>query len=263
MSCLVMKFGGASVSNTKNIIKISEIIVEKSKKYKKLVFVVSAMGKTTNKLLKLAKTINENPSKREQDMLISVGERITMSLLSMALQKKGKKSISFTGSQGGIITTSDHLDAKIIEVKPFRVLKALNDNNIVIVAGFQGVSIEKEITTLGRGGSDTTAVALAIALKAKLVEFYKDVDGIYSVDPKKNKNAIFYKKLSHEKALKILDKNEHKILHPRCVKLASNNNISLNILNFKRDKFLKKNKKFTNIEKEYFKKVSKNVYEIN
>ena len=142
-----MKFGGASVSNAKNIIKISDIIIEKSKQYKKLVVVVSAMGKTTNKLLKLALTINDNPSKREQDMLISVGERITISLLSMALQKKGKKSISFTGSQGGIITTSNHLDAKIIDVKPLRVLKALNDDNIVIVAGFQGVSREKEKTT--------------------------------------------------------------------------------------------------------------------
>ena len=254
-----MKFGGASVSNAKNIIKISDIIIEKSKQYKKLVVVVSAMGKTTNKLLKLALTINDNPSKREQDMLISVGERITMSLLSMALQKKGKKSISFTGSQGGIITTSNHLDAKIIDVKPLRVLKALNDDNIVIVAGFQGVSREKEITTLGRGGSDTTAVALAVALKAKIVEFYKDVDGIYEKDPKKDKSSFFYEKLSHEKALKILEKNEHKILHPRCVKLASNNNISLNILNFKN----RKNKKFTNIEKVSFKKGTKNVYEIN
>ncbi|NGX32621.1 MAG: Aspartokinase [Candidatus Anoxychlamydiales bacterium] len=254
-----MKFGGASVSNAKNIIKISDIIIEKSKQYKKLVVVVSAMGKTTNKLLKLALTINDNPSKREQDMLISVGERITMSLLSMALQKKGKKSISFTGSQGGIITTSNHLDAKIIDVKPLRVLKALNDDNIVIVAGFQGVSTEKEITTLGRGGSDTTAVALAVALKAKIVEFYKDVDGIYEKDPKKDKSSFFYEKLSHEKALKILEKNEHKILHPRCVKLASNNNISLNILNFKN----RKNKKFTNIEKVSFKKGTKNVYEIN
>ncbi|NGX50053.1 MAG: Aspartokinase [Candidatus Anoxychlamydiales bacterium] len=254
-----MKFGGASVSNAKNIIKISDIIIEKSKQYKKLVVVVSAMGKTTNKLLKLALTINDNPSKREQDMLISVGERITMSLLSMALQKKGKKSISFTGSQGGIITTSNHLDAKIIDVKPTRVLKALNDDNIVIVAGFQGVSREKEITTLGRGGSDTTAVALAVALKAKIVEFYKDVDGIYEKDPKKDKSSFFYEKLSHEKALKILEKNEHKILHPRCVKLASNNNISLNILNFKN----RKNKKFTNIEKVSFKKGTKNVYEIN
>ncbi len=263
MSCLVMKFGGVSVSNAKNILKISDIIIEKSKQYKKLVVVVSAMGKTTNKLLKLALSINENPSKREQDMLISVGERITMSLLSMALQKKGKKSISFTGSQSGIITTSDHLDAKIIDVKPFRILKALKENNIVIVAGFQGVSKEKEITTLGRGGSDTTAVALAVALKAKVVEFYKDVDGIYEEDPKKNKNATFFKKLTYEKALQIIENNEKKILHPRCVKLASNNNISLNILNFKKRKNLFKNKKFTNIANPSLKKEKKNVYEIN
>jgi len=261
MSCLVMKFGGVSVSNAKNILKIADIIIEKSREYKKLVVVVSAMGKTTDKLLKLSKSINENPPKREQDMLISVGERISMSLLSMALQKKGKKSISFTGSQSGIITCSNHLDAKIIDVKPFRIIKALEDNNIVIVAGFQGVSLDKEITTLGRGGSDTSAVALGVALNAN-VEFYKDVDGIYSKDPKKNKDAILYKNLTFEKALKIIEKNEKKILHPRCVKLALENNISLKILNFKKFKNNKNKKKFTIIKKESFKKVSKNVYEI-
>ncbi|NGX63173.1 MAG: Aspartokinase [Candidatus Anoxychlamydiales bacterium] len=262
MSCLVMKFGGVSVSNAKNILKIADIIIEKSKEYKKLVVVVSAMGKTTDKLLKLSKSINENPPKREQDMLISVGERISMSLLSMALQKKGKKSISFTGSQSGIITCSNHLDAKIIDVKPFRIIKALNDNNIVIVAGFQGVSLDKEITTLGRGGSDTSAVALGVALNASIVEFYKDVDGIYLEDPKKNKDSIFYKNLTFEKALKIIEKNKKKILHPRCVKLASENNISLKIINFKKFKKNKNKKKITIIKKESFQKVSKNVYEI-
>lgn len=263
MSCLVMKFGGVSVSNAKNILKIADIIIEKSFEYKRIVVVVSAMGKTTNKLLKLAKSINDKPSKREQDMLFSVGERISMSLLSMALQKKNKKSISFTGSQSGIITSSNHLDATIIDVKPFRILEALNDNNIVIVAGFQGVSREKEITTLGRGGSDITAVALAIALNAEIVEFYKDVDGIYNDDPKKNKDAIFFDNLTPEKALKIIEKNKEPILHPRCIKLASDNSISLIIKNFKNVKNRKKKKKYTKIQKEPFKKVTKNVYEIN
>src|SRR3989304_7244603 len=175
MQTIVLKFGGASVANIKNILKIADIIIDRSKVYKNILVVVSAMGKTTNKLINLAKRINENPSKREQDMLISVGERISMALLCMALEKKGKDAISFTGSQSGIITNDDHLQAKILDVKPFRILDALNKGKIVIVAGFQGVSLSKEITTLGRGGSDTSAVALGISLNADCIEFYKDV----------------------------------------------------------------------------------------
>ncbi|NGX28283.1 MAG: Aspartokinase [Candidatus Anoxychlamydiales bacterium] len=259
MSVLIMKFGGASVNGAKSFLKIAEIIIERSKEFKKIVVVISAMGKTTNKLLKLARTIDDNPPKREQDMLISVGERISMSLLSMALQKKGKKSISFTGSQSGIITSSNHLDAKIIDIRPKRIVKALEDDNIVIVAGFQGVSEQKEITTLGRGGSDTSAVAIAVALRADFVEFYKDVAGIYDLDPKKNKNAKFFQKLSFEKALKIIQKSSHPVLHPRCIKLALDNNLSLTVKSFKN---FKKQKKFTIISKKTFKKVVKNVYEL-
>ncbi len=263
MSCLVMKFGGASVAKPKDFLKIAQIIVDKTKEYERIVVVVSAMGKTTNKLLELAKKVNDQPSKREQDMLVSVGERISMSLLSMALQKIGMKSISFTGSQSGIITCSNHTNAKIIDVRPQRIIDALNAKNIVIVAGFQGVSKEKEITTLGRGGSDTSAVALAVALQCSVVEFYKDVDGIYDDDPKINKNAKFFDKLSHSQALKIIQKSSHAVLHPRCVKLASDNNINLIVRSFKNIKKSENKKKFTIIGKETFKKVKKVVYEFN
>ncbi len=261
MKTLIMKFGGASVATPKRFLKIADIIKQKTKEYKNIVVVVSAMGKTTDKLLSLVKQINQNPSKREQDMLISVGERISISLLAMSLEKKGLESISFTGSQSGIITCSKHLNAKIIDVRPFRIIDALNNNKIVIVAGFQGVSEDKEITTLGRGGSDTSAVALAIALSAKTVEFYKDVDGIFSEDPKLNKKAVFFEKLSHLQAIDIVKKNQRFVLHPRCIKMASDNNIDLIIKNFKKAFNLKSNKKKTIIKKDTFTKVQKSVYE--
>ena len=258
MQTIVLKFGGASVANIKNILKIADIIIDRSKVYKNILVVVSAMGKTTNKLINLAKRINENPSKREQDMLISVGERISMALLCMALEKKGKDAISFTGSQSGIITNDDHLQAKILDVKPFRILDSLNKGKIVIVAGFQGVSLSKEITTLGRGGSDTSAVALGISLNADCIEFYKDVIGIYNKDPKKYSDAVFLSELSFEKALDIIEKSQHHILHPRSVRLAEKNNLDLIIRSFKN---YKKNKIFTIIKKEVSKKVNNIVYE--
>jgi len=182
MNAIVLKFGGASLSTPKKMLKVADIIIERKKELKNIVVIVSAMGDTTDKLLKLARKIHTDPPKREQDMLISVGERISMSLLSMALQKKGINSISFTGSQSGIITCDNHFDAKIIDVKPFRIIDELKNNKIVIVAGFQGISQKKEITTLGRGGSDTSAVAIASAIEAESVDFYKDVMGIYNKD---------------------------------------------------------------------------------
>lgn len=263
MSCVVMKFGGASVAKSKDFLKIAKIIIDKSKEYEKIVVVVSAMGKTTDNLLNLAKKVNLEPSKREQDMLVSVGERISMALLSMALQKMGMKSISFTGSQSGIITCSNHTNARIIDVRPQRIIEALNSKNIVIVAGFQGVSLQREITTLGRGGSDTSAVALAASLDCSLVEFYKDVDGIYLSDPKIDPNAKFFEKLNYEDALKIIEKSSHAVLHPRCIKLASDNSINLVVKSFKNVKKNIKNKKFTIIGNDAFKKVKKVVYESN
>jgi aspartate kinase len=229
---IVLKFGGASVANPENFLCISDIILKRAQIFENVVVVVSAMGNTTNELIDLAKKIHPNPPEREQDMLISVGERISISLLAMALELKGKKAISFTGSQSGIITCNKHTDAKIIDVKPSRILASLDLGHVVIVAGFQGVSKNKEITTLGRGGSDTSAVALAIGIGADIVEFYKDVKGIYSMDPKKNNSALFIQKMTHDEALKICQKGS-KILSLRCVDLAKKNGCLLRVLSYK------------------------------
>ncbi len=227
---LIMKFGGASVASTEQFSKIADII-QKRKRHSHVVVVVSAMGDTTDQLLALARRVHPNPPFREQDMLISVGERISIALLAMALHLNQNEAISFTGSQSGIITSSQHAEAKIIQVKPQRILRALEENKIVIVAGFQGVSQQGEITTLGRGGSDTTAVALGVALQAKRVEFFKDVSGIYSEDPKKNSQAVRLPHLSYDEALAILEKGS-KVLHPRCVRLAEKNQLPLHVLSF-------------------------------
>lgn len=231
MKPLIMKFGGASVAEPKNFISIAEIISSRAKEYPLLGVVVSAMGNTTDQLLKLAKEVHPNPPRREQDMLVSVGERISIALLAMALSLKGSDAISFTGSQSGIITNEDHSDAKIIDVRPARILKAFDQGRIAIVAGFQGVSRQGEITTLGRGGSDTTAVALAIALGADRVEFYKDVGGIFDKDPKSHPSAKLLDRLSFQEAGELASHGA-KVLHPRCVALAEKNGVQLHVLPF-------------------------------
>jgi len=226
-----MKFGGASVAKTESFLKIAELIIEKSKLHKKIVVVVSAMGNTTDQLLELALQVHPNPPSREQDMLVSVGERISISLLAMALSLKQKEAVSFTGSQSGIITCEHHSDAKIVDVRPHRLLPVLNKGHVAIVAGFQGVSRTGEITTLGRGGSDTTAVALAVALDAPKVEFYKDVPGIFTDDPKKNPNALPLKEMTYLEAIQIAEKGG-KVLHQRSIELAMKNGVQLSVLSF-------------------------------
>ncbi len=232
MRILVIKFGGASVSNTQSFAHIAEIIIKRAQEFDGCVVVVSAMANMTDYLIDLANEVHPHPPQREYDMLISVGERVSVSLLAMALQLKGASAVSFTGSQSGIITNSDHSLAKIIDVRPHRVLRHLEMGQIVIVAGFQGVSEGKEITTLGRGGSDTTAVALAVALNAQQVDFYKDVDGIYTADPKKDPKATLLTHLTYEQALRLMIPSSF-ILHPRSVRLAQKNNLPLNVLSFK------------------------------
>ena len=227
---IVLKFGGAAVASVENFSKIAKIILNKSLQFRVAV-VVSAMGDTTDQLLGLAREVHPNPPLREQDMLVSVGERISVALLAMALDLLGQEAISLTGSQSGIITSSTHAMARILEVRPQRILKGLEVGKIVIVAGFQGVSREGEITTLGRGGSDTTAVALGVALGASKVEFYKDVAGIYSEDPKKSSDAALYSELSFENALEIMARGA-KVLDPRSVSLASKNSLPLHVLSF-------------------------------
>lgn len=231
MKTLVMKFGGASVASASSFSNLADLIIERHNSYPFLVVVVSAMGQTTDQLIELAKQVHPNPPQREYDMLISAGERISMSLLAMSLCLKGKDAISFTGSQSGILTCGRHTDAQIIDVKPYRLVQALKQNKIVIVAGFQGVSLEKEITTLGRGGSDTSAVALGAALGAEKIEFFKDVPGIFDHDPKINSKAACYACLTYENALAIASQGA-KILHPRAILLAAKNGLPLHVQSF-------------------------------
>jgi aspartate kinase len=231
MRRVILKFGGAAVASPERFSIIADLIAQRAKENVQMIIVVSAMGNTTNELLSLARQVHPSPPKREQDMLISVGERISMALLAMALDLKGKQAVSFTGSQAGLITTTAHSEAKIVDVRPHRVLRALDEGKIVIVAGFQGVSREGEITTIGRGGSDTTAVALAIALQAEKVEFYKDVPGIFNEDPKRNQEAYLLPKLNYDEALN-MTRQGAKVLHSRCVELAAKNQVPLQVLPF-------------------------------
>lgn len=227
-----MKFGGASVAESSGFHEVASIIENRSKEYDACVAVVSAMGNMTDLLIDLAKSIHPEPPQREYDMLISVGERVSIALLAMALKLRGIEAVSFTGSQSGILTNNDHTAAKIIDVKPIRLWPHLEKKQIAIVAGFQGVNELKDITTLGRGGSDTSAVALAVALGAEKVEFFKDVDGIYDKDPKKYSGALLQSHLNYEQALSLMHE-KRAILHPRCLKLAQKNNLPLNVLSFK------------------------------
>lgn len=232
MSTIVLKFGGASVATPEQFSRIADIIINIKERYNRVVIVVSAMGNTTNDLISLAKQVNPNPPQREYDMLVTVGERISISLLAMALAAKNCDAMSFTGSQTGIITCEKHAEAKIIDVRPHRLMSCLNEGKVGIVAGFQGVSGQKaEITTLGRGGSDTTAVALGVALRAEKVEFFKDVPGIFDFDPKTHSEAKLLQTLSYQDALKIIRAGA-KVLHERCLELAMKNSLPLHIRSF-------------------------------
>jgi aspartate kinase len=184
MSVVVQKYGGSSVADVEKIGIVADKVVATKKQGHDVVVVVSAMGKTTDQLLALAKQVAKDPPRRELDMLLTTGERVTMALLAIAIESRGEAAISFTGSQSGIITNDRHFDARIIEVRPHRIEDELSRGRIVIIAGYQGMSYKREITTLGRGGSDTTAVALAAALSAERCEIYSDVDGVYSADPR-------------------------------------------------------------------------------
>jgi len=184
MSIIVQKFGGSSVADVERIRKVAARVAARRAEGHQLVVVVSAMGDTTDELLALAKQMSADPPRRELDMLLTCGERISMALLSMALHALDVPAISFTGSQSGIITDDNHAQARIVEVRPVRIREELGKGKVVIVAGYQGVSRNREVTTLGRGGSDTTAVALAAALEAEACEIYSDVDGVFSADPR-------------------------------------------------------------------------------
>ena len=220
MGIVVQKYGGSSVADAEGVKRVARRIVEARKAGNDVVVVVSAMGDTTDELIDLANQVSPLPPARELDMLLTAGERISMAVLAMAIANLGHEARSFTGSQAGVITDAAHGRAKIIDVTPGRIRAALDEGSIAIVAGFQGVSqTTKDITTLGRGGSDTTAVALAVALGADVCEIYSDVDGIFTADPRIEPRARKVPRISYEETLEMAAQGA-KILHLRCVEYA-------------------------------------------
>ena len=223
---IVQKYGGSSVADAEKIKRVAERVAKTRASGKRVCVVVSAMGDTTDELLALARKVSADPHRRELDMLLSAGERISMALLGMALQALGVEAVSFTGSQSGIITDGAHTNARILEVRPVRIFEELERGKVVIVAGYQGVSREKEVTTLGRGGSDTTAVALAAALDAELCEICSDVDGVYTADPRVVPGARRLAELSHEE-MQELALSGAKVLNAQAVEFARDRGITI------------------------------------
>ncbi|MGC8870041.1 MAG: aspartate kinase [Brevinematia bacterium] len=213
---IVQKYGGTSVGNIDRIRNVARRVAKTKDEGNDVVVVVSAMGDTTDYLVELAEQISKNPPKREYDLLLSTGEQISIALLSMALHEMNYKSIAFTGAQVGILTTSEHTEAKILDINVDKIKKELSEGKIVIVAGFQGVTKDGDITTLGRGGSDTTAVALAAALKADLCEIYTDVRGVFTGDPRIIKNARKLDVINIDEVLELASVGAQ-VLHPRSV----------------------------------------------
>ncbi|MBI4042874.1 MAG: aspartate kinase [Deltaproteobacteria bacterium] len=228
MPLVVQKYGGTSLATPELICSVARRVVEAKAHWGSIVVVVSAMGDATDELLALAKRVSSHPDPRELDMLMTVGERISMALLSMAIRDFGAKAISLTGSQCGIVTDTTHTNAKIVDIKGDRIREALQDDQIVIVAGFQGVSQSREITTLGRGGSDTTAVALAAALKADLCEILKDVDGVCTADPRRVPKARKVDFCSYDEMIE-LSIGGAAVIHPRAVDLARRYEVPLSV----------------------------------
>jgi len=228
VALIVQKYGGTSVADPERMRNVARHIASTEAQDNQLVIVVSAMGKATDNLLDLARQVSSAPTGREMDMLLTTGERISMSLLCMALQDLGVDAMSFTGSQVGIITDTVHGRAKILEIKGDRVREALSEGKVAVVAGFQGVSTAKEITTLGRGGSDTTAVALAAALKADVCEIYTDVTGVFTADPRIVPQARKLKHLEFDEMLEMAGAGS-KVLALRSVEFARNHNVPIHV----------------------------------
>lgn len=232
---IVMKFGGTSVADAGKIKKVADKAIEAKLSGKNVLIVVSAMGDTTDSLIELAESISREPSRREMDMLLSTGEQVSIALLAMAVKEKGHESISLTGEQAGIITDDAYSNSKILQIKNDRLLRELNSGKIVVVAGFQGKNSSNDITTLGRGGSDTSAVALAAVLKAKYCEIYTDVDGVYSTDPNLLPEAVKLKSLSYDEMLELASSGA-KVLHLRAVEFAKKHNVILHVRSSFNDK---------------------------
>jgi len=229
MSLIVQKFGGSSVANAERVFNVARIVTDTYKKGNKVVVVVSAQGDTTDDLIDKANEINPNASKREKDMLLAAGEQISIALLAMAIEKLGCPVISLLGWQAGFQTSSAYTSARIKRVKTDRIEKELDKNNIVVVAGFQGVNRYEDVTTLGRGGSDTSAVAIAAAMHADLCQIYTDVEGVYTADPRKVKNAQKLQYISYDEMLELATLGAQ-VLNNRSVEMAKKYNIELEVL---------------------------------
>ena len=226
MEIIVQKFGGSSVANTEMLFKVCKHITKAKEKGKAVVVVVSAQGKMTDELVEQAQQLAIRPNKREMDALLSVGEQITAAKLAILLEYLGYKSVSLTGWQAGIQTNNESQNAKIEKVNTARIIEELEKEKIVIVTGFQGIDYEDNITTLGRGGSDTTAVALAAELNAKQCYIYSDVDGIYTADPNKIPQAKKLENISYEE-MESLSSEGAKVLHDRCVEIGEKYNVPI------------------------------------
>lgn len=224
----VMKFGGSSVADAQKITNVAGRIAAAKEAGNAVIAVVSARGKTTDSLVELAQEISPDPSPQEMDMLLSTGERISCALMAMALHDRGHDARSFTGSQAGILTDGSHTKAKIVDIKASRLQEALDGDQIVLVAGFQGMSRERNVTTLGRGGSDTTAVALAAALDAEVCEIYTDVTGVFTADPRVAPDAVKLHALSHEEMLEMAAMGS-RVLALRSVEFARNHDVQLHV----------------------------------
>lgn len=228
MAIIVQKYGGTSVADAARISTVADRVVAARGAGDDVVVVVSAMGDTTDDLLALAGQITESPEPRELDMLLTAGERIAMSLLSIAINARGIRAASYTGSQAGIITDTQHGKARIVEIRPQRIRESLDAGNVVIVAGFQGLSTSYDITTLGRGGSDTTAVAMAAALGAEVCEIWTDVDGVYTADPRLEPRARRIDRISSEEMLELAAAGA-KVLQTRSVEYARRTGVPLHV----------------------------------
>jgi len=228
MATIVQKFGGTSVGSIERIQNVANRVIEEVENGHYVVVVVSAMGKTTDELVQLAKQISSQPSKREMDMLLSTGEQVSIALLALALQEKGYQAVSLTGWQAGIQTEAVHGNARIMEIDTSRIRQYLQEGKIVIVAGFQGITENGEITTLGRGGSDTTAVALAAALQADKCDIYTDVTGVFTTDPRYVKQARKLQEISYDEMLELANLGAG-VLHPRAVEFAKNYQVPLEV----------------------------------
>ncbi len=228
MGIVVQKFGGTSLADTDKIKNVAKAVIKEKNNGNDVVVIVSAMGHTTDYLVKLSSEISKNPNKREMDMLLSTGEQVSIALLTMAIQEEGYEAISLNASQVGIITEKVHSTARIIDIKTDKLNKILNEGKIIVVAGFQGVTEDGEITTLGRGGSDTSAVAIAASLKAQRCDIYTDVEGVYTTDPRIVPNASRLEIVSYEEMLE-LARTGANVLHPRAVETAKVYNVPLRV----------------------------------